>query len=198
MKTYKKTMLATAIASLFLLSNYAASTPAEEEKVATKIVSLNLDLDSEKGAHIVVGEDSDTKVVELSKEALDDPAEIEAALADLPEDIREKVKNALAGIDLNSQAFAFKIDGKHDSHWLEGIDKKGVFVIDVDEEFITDSDEHRTIIKKVIKDIGENDTIFEFSHNGQLSTDVLLRMIKAGKFSQDDLDTLQKALDEKR
>ena len=91
MKTYKKTMLATAIASLFLLSNYAASTPAEEEKVTTKIVSLNLDLDSEKGAHIVVGEDSDTKVVELSKEALDDPAEIEAALADLPEDIREKV-----------------------------------------------------------------------------------------------------------
>ena len=198
MNTFSKIALALTFAGLAGISLQAVSTPHDEDKVKTKVFKIELDVDSEKGAQIMVDEDNNTQVVEISKEAMKDPAQIDAALADLPEETREKVKATLSGIDMDGTGFVFKVDDNNSEHWLHSVDKEQVVVIDIDDENIGDGEHHSKIIKKVLAGEGGAHKVIEFSHGGHLPTQHLIRMIEAGTFTQEDLDKLQSALDAKR
>lgn len=171
-----------------------------DDNVVVKEFKIEVEADSEKGAHVIVDGDVDHAVVKLSKEDLNDPAKVEAALADLPEETREKVSKALSNIQMDGDKFFFTIDDDSENQWISKSGEEHMIIVDVDSEESADG----SVIKKVIKKMAhgahghDGEKVFKFKHSGKSSTDILLHLIKKGDFSAEDLDKLQQALDEKR
>lgn len=198
MSTFKKLALATALTSITALSVPAVSAPFSDSDTKVHTFKIEVDADTDTGAHIVVDAENNHKVVELSKEALSDPDQIDAALADLPEDVRVKVKTALNGIHMDGQSFAFKVDGGNAMNWFSKEGDKHVVMIDIDEDHSADNGRDTKIIKKFIHGNSDKHAVIELKHGGAIPADSLIQLIKSGEFSQDDLNKLQQALDAKR
>lgn len=196
MKSFKYLPIAAAL-SVLTTSTFAAYAPMGGEEVIVKEFKIEVDADTDKGAHIMVDSNGNHSVVELPKDALNDPEQIDAALADLPEETREKVKKALSGIHMDGEGFSFQVEEDVKKQWVSKSDNEHVIIVDIENE----GDINGEVVKKIIKKIGHGEhgdkKVFEFKH-GKISAESIVHLLKKGEFSSDDLNKIQQALDEKR
>ena len=188
MKSFTKN-LALAILSSSLFLAYAPM--AEEQK--TKVIHLK----THKNIEFIDGDGmKDIKrVIMLNGEELSDDVALEEKLADLDPETREKVLSLLGDIDVESYAH-------DDTHVV----KKGIVKI------LRKDDETGKIID-ITSDSDDIDlSVFNLSEldGGAIDlsssiikimgdhTEATIKMIKNGEFTQNELDRIQVALDEKR
>jgi len=177
-------------------ANIGTSYAATDHDVIIKEFKVEVDADSEKGAHIMINSDGDHKVVKLDTAVLSDPQQLEDALSDLPSDIKDTVMKALSKIDIegdgNSYAFAFSDkDGE-----VKALDEEQTFIIKLDKD--SDSDEVSKVIRKFAFGGKDGEQVFEFKQGGGISKETIIGLLKNGEFSADELDLIQQALDSKR
>ena len=139
------------------------------------------------------GDGNLSKVIMLDGDDLSDNSILEEKLADLDPETREKVLSLLGDIDIES------FDGA-DEHVI----KKGVVkILKTDDDngkiidITADSSDIDLSVLNLSDVLGDNvkTSIFKIGGN---STDAVIRMLKRGEFTQNELDQIQVALDEKR
>ena len=200
MKLFGKTSLALALSLAGVISSVSALAMATDDEhsahqiheieVITGDLSSNSDL-----AKIFVNIDGDMTNVSIPKSALQYRSQLEEALADVPEELREKLLDELGNIEFDANVIKIiKSDGSHMS-WGHDDTSANVFVIKMDGD-----DTSTDIAQKVMKRFkhGNVEQIIEIAHGDGLSADSIIRLLKHGKYSAEDLDKIQQILDEKR
>jgi hypothetical protein len=188
MKSFIKNLsLAVVTSSLFL----AYAPMAEEKKAHVIHINKNKIVESLSGddAHNI------SKIIMLDREALSNSAELDEKLAELEPDIRDKVLSILDGIDVDSFS-----DGKDVTvqksivKILRRDDETGEIVDIVSED--NDIDVSVLNLEEIIGSHVElGSSVVKIIDN---PTQATIRMIKQGEFTQNELDQIQVALDEKR
>ncbi|MEW6992547.1 hypothetical protein AADZ91_17920 [Colwelliaceae bacterium 6441] len=197
MKTlFNKTSLALGFSLLGAISSMSAIAMASDVKHQVhEIEVIAKDSDDVK---VFVSVDGDVTDLNFPKSTLEDKAQLENALADVPEEIREKLLKTLSAIHHDGDVMKIEMHGDSTDHSSWVSDNEQVFVIHAGDENTSD------IAQKVITKFkhGDGDVslnkVFKFKHGGKLGADGVIRLLNHGKFSADDLDKIQQALDKKR
>ena len=201
----KLTTIATLLASILALNSAAALAGKTDEQLMEKVL---IEQRGEGQVEVSVVQDGDSWELTLDDEQLATSEQIEQALADLPEGLREKVAAMLSGkIGGHARVMKFHLGGKDDG---EGT----AFAY----RFGDDGDGHHQIkvIRKARGEDGESPIvrIFGDGEHRVISEDVeiikeikfpgkemlaehLAGMIRRHDFSAEDLQKLQDALDAK-
>lgn len=190
-KTINKTMLA------LLLSVVGASASM------SAIANISNDINEEHRVEITRTNGQDVSVfvnangaitdIKLTNEQIEDKAKLAKALADVPVDVREQIIDSLSGESENIIRINTDDDNKN-VHWVSDNGDEKIIVVEIEEDGKTDEKHH-----KIIKHFKNGEEIKELKVGFEGSnTERLIRMINKGKFSSDDLNKLQQALDAKR
>jgi uncharacterized protein YpmB len=130
--------------------------------------------------------------IKLTNEQIEDKAKLAKALADVPVDVREQIIDSLSGESEN--IIRINTDDNKNVHWVSDNGDEKIIVVEIEEDGKTDEKHH-----KIIKHFKNGEEIKELKVGFEGSnTERLIRMINKGKFSSDDLNKLQQALDAKR
>jgi len=202
MKFFGKNSLAIAFSLAGVVSSVSALAMAtgdgESVHKIHEIEVITSDLHSSSDlAKIFVNIDGDMTDVSIPKSSLKDRAQLEEALADVPEDIREKLLDELGNIEIDANVIKiFKSDDAENGiSWTSDSIGQQVFVMEMeDDEHITDI--AQKVMKKFKHSSGEK--VIEIAHGNGLSAKSIIRLLKQGKYSGEDLDKIQQILDEKR
>ena len=199
MKNYfNKTSLALAFSLLGAASSMSAIAMNTSDK--DQIHEVEVIADDSEDVKIFVSIDGEVTDVKLPKSALGDKAQLEAALIDLPVELREKLLNDLGNIHLEDKMV--KIDKQGHStnlSWNSDSENEHVIVLHTEMEGSTDDVANKLIkeFKHVSAD-GSMEKVFKIKHDGKLSAESVIRLLNHGDFSPEDLDKIQQALDAKR
>ena len=151
----------------------------------------------QKNVQVFVSNDGDITELELTKDALEDKAELEAALAGLPDDNRDKVLKQLTNIKFDANMIKIHTEEGSDHHgtWVES-DAEHVIVLKS-----SDGADASNIAKQMVKKFKHGDghaKVIQFKHGGKLGAGHIVKLLEHGEFTADDLDKIQQALDAKR
>lgn len=223
MKFFNKTAIALTLSIIGAASSVSALAMATDKTQLHK-VSIEIDRDANESANVFVSVNGDVTTLDVPSSALNDPEELEKLLADLPDNIREKIIVNLSDIDLsgvNSHEGNFRvvvggegheklhllskevtdsiIDGEHHIEVLtDGGDNK-VIVMEFDGDELTGG-KMRKVIKEMmlpsLMNLKHNNV--QFIQKGKMTADSLIRMVNHSEFTADDLNKIQQALDAKR
>ncbi len=223
MKFFNKTAIAITLSLIGAASSVSALAMATDKTQLHK-VKIEIDSDANENANVFVSVNGDATTFDVPSSALNDPEELDKLLADLPDNIREKIIVNLSDIDIsgvNSSEGNFRvvvggeehkelhllskevteriIDGEHHIEVLtEGGDTK-VVVMEFDKEKLAGGNMHKIIKKMMLPSIiNSKHNNVQFIQKGQMTADSLIRMIKHSEFTADDLNKIQQALDAKR
>lgn len=192
--TNKNKLLSLVLAAAGAFASLTALAAVTDENV--KIHELEIEADSEKGAHIIVMADDGTKLEKkMSFAELEDKDNLKALLVDLPEEEQQKILAALDKVQLGMNEVVIHKAGD-DTH------AKRVMVMnfDSDAEFDSDieiiEDKQVKVLKKILRAGGDHKVIE--IHKQGAGLDAVLHLLKKGEFDADQLDKIQQALDKKR
>ncbi|NQZ22719.1 MAG: hypothetical protein HRT53_11750 [Colwellia sp.] len=218
MKLFNKTAIALTLSLIGAASSVSALAMATDKTELHKI-SIEIDSDTHENANVFVSVDGDVTTLDVPTSALNDPQELEIILADLPDNIREKIIVNLTDIKLNEGKFRVLVAGaEHEQlhfiskeltesltdgeHHIKIISEGGgnkVIVMDFDNEELTGGNMHQVIKKMMLPSIiNSTHNNVKFIHKGQMTADSLIRMVKHSEFTADELNKIQQALDAKR
>ncbi len=162
--------------------------------VTANVKHKSIDIKAENGQDVIVWVKSDgnEQSVQVSVDELADSELLQAKLAIFDPDTRKTVLNALKGLDKaehDGQAEVEKVllMKKANYHGVDFI-AEGEHEVDIE---VVQGDGKQIIRKHIIHADGSDVAL-------QSHTDVITEMIKKGKFSPSELDTIQAALDAKR
>jgi len=198
MKAFRKTALAVAFSLIGVVSSVSALAMAtNEQNNVVETHEIEVIADDSDTVKIFASNDGDVTNVSLPKSALQDKEQLAAALVDVPEDLREKLLHSLGNINFDDNVIKIiKAEG-HDNamSWSSDSDSEQVFVIELD-----DDNSNTEIVSQMIKKFSHGDVekVIEFKHGAGMSVDSVIRLLKYGKYSVDDLNKIQQALDAKR
>jgi len=200
MNKLKKLPLALALAVLGTTSSLSALAMKADQEPVVKEIKIEIEKDNAKGASIFVVADGESTAVDISPDTLNDKEALAEALSELPDETKDKVLQALDGLSLDAKHIKVHSGDHKVLEWNGSMENEHVIVMDIDGELGDDSDKEKLhqVIKRVIKGHGSDGFAYKFKHGGKLSADSLIRLLEHGKFSQDDLDKIQQALDAKR
>jgi len=197
MKLFNKTSLALALSLVGAASTVSAlamtTTPDK------KVHHINIAADDNRDAHIMVSIDGQMTKLSVSKEALNNKELLAEELANEPEDIREKLTSALNGLHLNSRDIFFKHHQVDDN-----ADAQRVVIMSKGDGAHHEGTRHDKVITKVINGLSGlhldslNDHSLKFVSDGKVAADSIVSLLSHGKYSADELDKIQQALDSKR
>lgn len=192
MKPLNKTALAIAFSVAGVLSSVSAlamTSDVKEVKHRIEVVA-----DESENVRVFVSVNGDMTKVEVPKEALTDKDQLADALVDVPEEVKTKLIDQLANIHMDDGMIKVEafVHGDEHNTWVNKDDEHIVIVKAGD---VAEGEEGA---KRVIKRMKKGDKVFEFKTGGGLSADTIIRLLGHGEFSSDDLDKIQRALDEKR
>lgn len=200
MKNFHKKFNKTALGIMFSVLGAAASMSA-----LASIEDTNQHVDEEHRVEIIKGDDHEVQVyvnvdgagtdLTLSTEILNDESQLLEYLQQLPESSRTDVFNSLTQLKDKGVVIDFDSDDQTEVKWVSDSGEENVFVIELDEAHVQGDKTHK-IIKHIIK--GGDNNMMKFKHAKGLSADMVTRLISKGDFSQDELNTIQQALDAKR
>jgi len=198
MKAFRKTALAVAFSLIGVVSSVSALAMAtNEQNNVVETHEIEVIADDSDTVKIFASNDGDVTNVSLPKSALQDKEQLAAALVDVPEDLREKLLHSLGNINFDDNVIKIiKAEG-HDNamSWSSDSDSEQVFVIELD-----DDNSNTEIVSQMIKKFSHGDVekVIEFKHGAGMSVDSVIRLLEHGKYSVDDLNKIQQALDAKR
>jgi len=206
MKLLNKTSLALALSIFGAASTMSALAVASADKDELRqLHRIEVIAGDSEQVKVFVNANGETTNVSLTKDALQDRAQLEAALVDVPEELREKLLNSLDSLHLDTKVI--DIDGLVElgegMSLLENSSGENVFVVKID----GDESEH-SIASTVVRELkhsfkhglstGDKHRVIEFKHRGKLGADSVVRMLEHGKYSAEELNKIQQALDAKR
>lgn len=218
MKLFNKTAIALTLSLIGAVSSVSALAMATD-KTLLHTISIEIDRDSKEDANVFVSVDGDVTTLDVPVSALNDPETLEKLLADLPDDIREKIIVNLSDIKLNEENFRVLVagdgheklhllskeftesltDGEHHIKILAEGGENKVIVMEFDNEELTGGNMHKVIKKMMLPSIiNSKHSNVQFIHKGQMTADSLIRMVKHSEFTADELNKIQQALDAKR
>lgn len=196
MKLFSKTLLAGALSCYFAI---AGSVIADNE-VKHKFIQIHAD--NKEDVVIKIEKDDVLSKFVITHEELADEDLLDIKLAELDDETRETVMQALEGtrhmfdgsMDLGKMKLS-GFDGDHKVMVINGgeghvLFEDGFDGIDLDVHVEGDGD-HKIIKKHVIVADGKHGVL-------KGHTNAIVKMIERGEFSQDELDQIQAALDQKR
>jgi len=198
MKAFRKTALAVAFSLIGVVSSVSALAMAtNEQNNVVEIHEIEVIADDSDTVKIFASNDGDVTNVSLPKSALQDKEQLAAALVDVPEDLREKLLQSLGNIHFDENVIKIIKGEDHDNamSWSSDSDSEQVFVIELD-----DDNSNTEIVSQMIKKFSHGDVekVIEFKHGAGMSADSVIRLLEHGKYSVDDLNKIQQALDAKR
>lgn len=167
--------------SLSALS-YASGFDAVE--IEKEIHTIEVEADDSATAKIFIDINGDATKFDVPKEALEDPAQLEQLLADVPPEVKDKLMQSLSSLSMN--AHHINVDG------AKGDEK--VVIIEIDDEH----GEHLSgeMKHKIIKKFAHENVFVQ--KGGKVGADAIVRMLSHGEYRAEELDQIQKALDSKR
>ena len=215
----KKSTLSTLIASLFtvaIASTAMAKAGHDEHSVEErKMIKIEMDHKTDSPVNLEIDVNGEHNVFTFTQEELDDQDAIEAKLANVSEETRQSVLDALSNLNAGPGHIEFHHEDNHDG---SKVIKKKFVVIDGsqggDSETIielaksgdfeqlhkivefhssTDDEAHQPMVIKLGKGGG-----FQFNGGGDHSVKVIKKLIENGKLSQTQLDEIQQMLDAQR
>jgi hypothetical protein len=197
MKLFNKTAIAIVLSLLGAASSVSALAMATDN---TKVQVIEIEVDGEvnENMNVFVSVDGEVTNLDLSPAMMKNPEELRELLADVPEEIREKLIANLSREFIHDGNFKIIVDGdvNQELHWLSESDNEAnrnieVIVDDGSEEEVV----HR-VIKKVLRSSHHKNV--HAIRQGNISADSLLDMIKQSDYNADELNKIQQALDAKR
>ena len=198
MKLFGKTTLAVTLSVAGAVSSASALAMMSEDKhISTEVHQIEVIADGSGAtsdlAKIFVDIDGEVTNLSIPKSSLQDKAALEAALADVPEELREKLLKDLGNIHFDENIIKIVKSEGHGNgvSWSSDSDNEHVFVIELD-----DGELGSDIANKVIKKFrhGNGEKIIEFKHGGNLGADSIIRLLEHGKYSADELDKIQQEI----
>lgn len=156
--------------------------------------------DTSDEVKISVNIDGEMTELTLPKAVLEDKAQLAAALEHLPEDLRANLIDDLSSFHHDGKMIK-KLKKNHESDvsWHSDADKEHVIVIKNNEAGAANKHTKKIIKEfKHISEEGDEELVFEINHQGMLNADSIIRLLKNGKFSAEELNQIQQALDAKR
>ena len=170
-----------------------------EKHVQEVIIEAHDDRDS-SSVNIFVDVDGEITNVTIPKEALGDKDKLAEALADVPDDLRDKLISDLENINMGklhkdtAQVHVKHHDGDHEKlNWVSDSGAQKVIIMEIDDE---DGD-HQQMVHKVVKGSADHKFI-EFKHDGKVGAESIIKLLSHGEYSPAELNQIQKALDAKR
>jgi hypothetical protein len=223
MKFFNKTAIALTLSLIGAASSVSALAMATDKTQIHK-VSIEIDRDANESANVFVSVNGDVTTLDVPSSTLNDPEELEKLLADLPDNIREKIIVNLSNIDfsgVNAHEGNFRvvvggevheelhllskevtesiIDGEHHIEVLTNGGDNKVIVMEFDSEELSGGNMHKIIKKMMLPSIiNSKHNNVQFIQKGKMTADSLIRMLKHSDFTADDLNKIQQALDAKR
>lgn len=192
MKTSAKTLLAAAISGYLALVGSVSATNVMPHKI--------IEIRADNNKNVVINVDDQT--LTLTPEELQDEDLLDIRLTEFDDKTRETIMQTIEGtrhLFIGGGHFDLtKIKGakEHKMIMVNGGDAellKKVFIDDENIEVIADGDADKKVIHKQIILGGHGEHAVLTGH-----TDVIVKMIERGEFSQEDLDKIQMAVDSKR
>lgn len=164
---------------------------------------IEINADPDKDAHIFVISDGDKFDVTVPASDWQDKAQLEQHLAELPDDIRGKVVEQLSNINLDANVIKVGTGSDSSVFSFSGGDNEKVIVMDIEEVIegaLNETDHALVHAKKVIEKLkGDGSSaIYKFKFDGAGKANAIASMLEKGKFTQEELDKIQQALDGKR
>jgi len=213
MKLFNKTAIALVLSLLGAASSVSALAMATDNTVRQE-VEVKIDENSNENMNVFVSVDGEITTVDVSPSAMKSPEELRELLVDVPENIREKLIESLLSEKIHNNNLKMVIDGEGDIHqelyWLSNAEKLVDHNIEVTGEnrvivrAFDDNNSGINVAQKVIKHMKHRSVEpshlrnFQVIHQGNMSADSIMRMIKRSDFTADELNEIQQALDAKR
>jgi hypothetical protein len=223
MKLFNKTAIALTLSLIGAASSVSALAMATDNSQIHK-VSIEIDRDANESANVFVSANGDVTTLDVPSSALNNPEELEKLLAELPDNIREKIIVSLSDInlgDVSQHAESFRmvvageahkelhllskeltesiIDGEHHIEVMTDDGDNKVIVMEFDGDELTGGKMRKVIKEMMIPSlINSKHNNVQFIQKGQMTADSLIRMVKHSDFTADDLNKIQQALDAKR
>lgn len=216
MKLFNKTVIALTLSLLGAASSVSAlamvTDNAPLEEVEIKVVESAND-----NMKIFVSVDGEVTTKDVSSSVMNSPEALRELLVDVPDNIREKLIESLTNQNIHNDNYKVIIDGDVDIHqelhWLsksenevdhnikvisDNSDSK-VIVMEFDENDLKGSIAQK-VLKQMIHTTGKpsHDRSVQVIHQGNMSPESIMRMIKHSNFTADDLNEIQQVLDAKR
>ena len=216
MKLFNKTVIALTLSLLGAASSVSAlamvTDNAPREEVEIKVVESTNDK-----MNIFVSVDGEVTTKDVSSSVMKNPEALRELLVDVPDNIREKLIESLTSQNIHNDNYKVIIDGDGDIHqelhWLSKSDNEvdhnikvisdnsdsKVIVMEFDENDLKGNIAQK-VIKQMIHTTGESshDRSVQVIHQGNMSAETIMRMIKHSNFTADDLNEIQQVLDTKR
>jgi hypothetical protein len=201
MKLFNKTSLALSLSILGTASIMPAVAMANdtEKHVEEIIIEANDDSDP-SSVNIFVDVDGDITNVTIPKDALGDKDKLAEALADVPEDVRDKLISDLEHINmgkLHKDTSQLHVKHHGDDHQkLNSVNDSGdqqIIIIEIDDE----NGDHKQVLHKEMKNTSDHEFI-EFKGDGKIGAKSIIKLLSHGEYSAEELDEIQKALDAQR
>jgi hypothetical protein len=216
MKLFNKTVIALTLSLLGAASSVSAlamvTDNAPREEVEIKVVESTND-----NMNIFVSVDGEVTTKDVSSSVMNNPEALRELLVDVPDNIREKLIENLTSQNMHNDNYKVIIDGDGDIHqelhWLSKSDNK----VDHNIKVISDNSDSKVIVmefdendlkgniaQKVIKQMihttgkPSHERSIQVIHQGNMSAESIMRMIKHSNFTADDLNEIQQVLDTKR
>ena len=195
MNRLNKTALAIGFSLIGVVSSVSALVIASDSEQQFREIKVK----AGDAANVDVYVNADGYVTNLSlpKVTLKDKDKLAQALEQVPEDVREQLVNALTGIHLEEKLIKVHAGEGFERHltWAGEGDAEHVIVVkEIDGD--VDSDQIKQVVKEIV--IGGDDQLVKLEHKGTYLTKSVKRLLEHGKFSQEQLDEIQQALDAKR
>lgn len=213
MKLFNKTAITLALSLLGAASSVSALAMATDntlrEEVEIKVVE-----NKNENINVFVSVDGKITTVDVSPSVMNSPEELRERLVDVPEDIREKLIESLTNKNIHHDNLEVVIDGEgaihQELHWLSKSDNEvehDIKVIGENRVIVMEIDDNNSdgnVAQRVIKQMINTSVTpshrrnVQVIHQGNMSADSIIRMIKHSDFTADELNEIQQALDVKR
>lgn len=176
------------------ISSMSALAMATDNNIHTKVREISIEAEQGKNVKLFVDNNGEMVIVSIPHSALSDESQLTEYLQDIPEDLREKLLKELSNLGDNLYVMSNENGSGEEMRWVTSGDSENVIIIERDGDHDIDIEKH--IIKEFVAD-GEHQ-VFKFSHGGEMKASAIVSMLEHGKFSAEELNKIQQALDAKR
>mgnify|MGYP000409083407 FL=1 len=213
MKLFNKTAIALTLSLLGAASSASAITMTTDNTLHEEIKIKVVDNKNDK-MNVFVSVDGKITTVDASPSVMNNPEELRELLVDVPEDIRDKLIESLISKNIHHDNLEIDIgvegDINQELHWLskgenevnhniEATGENRVIVMKID-----DSNSENRVVQKVVKQMlhtsvkPSNLRNLQIVHQGNMTAESIISMIRRTDFTADELNAIQQVLDVKR
>ena len=176
------------------ISSMSALAMATDNDIRKEVHEISIEAEHGKNVQLFVDNNGEMVNVSIPHDALADELQLSEYLQDVPENVREKLLKELANLSNNLHIISKQGGHGEEMRWVSKGDSENVIIIERDSDHDVDIEKH--IIKEFVAD-GEH-KVFKFKHGGEMKASAIVSMLEHGKFSSEELNKIQQALDAKR